>query len=198
MASKITFVNNGSGNCQVQNHRSGYFDVAAGETYVLALDHAKDMVSQAFLKNFYDQYANILDITYDIADYPLAPAEDEETSDDEEEGGDTPSSDPEPEPEPEVTKYTVTFDTDGGSEVAAQEVESGKKATRPADDPTKDEATFGGWYADAGKETEFDFDTAITENTTIYAKWSAAGAKKGAGAAGIDAVKAPAKATKKK
>ena len=71
MASKITFVNNGSESCQVQNHRSGYFDVAAGATYELVLDPAKDIATQAFLKKFYNQYKALLEIEYDIADYPL-------------------------------------------------------------------------------------------------------------------------------
>ncbi len=68
--------------------------------------------------------------------------------------------------------YTVTFNTDGGSTVASQTVTSGAKATKPAD-PAKEGFTFDGWYKDAAFTTAFDFNTAITSNVTVYAKWKA-------------------------
>lgn len=68
---------------------------------------------------------------------------------------------------PVTTKYTVTFNTDGGSAVASQTVESGSVATKPAD-PTKDGYTFIGWYLN---DTVFNFGTKITNNVTIVAKW---------------------------
>ena len=52
----------------------------------------------------------------------------------------------------EKAKYTVTFDTDGGSAVDAQTVEEGSYATRPAEDPEKEGYVFGNWYADEGLE----------------------------------------------
>ena len=58
-----------------------------------------------------------------------------------------------------------------GTQIAAQTVESGSKAVKPAD-PTADGWTFGGWYADAAFTTAFDFNTAITADTTVYAKWT--------------------------
>ena len=42
------------------------------------------------------------------------------------------------------TVYTVTFDSNGGSAVAAQNIEAGQKATKPAD-PTKSGYDFKGW-----------------------------------------------------
>ena len=66
--------------------------------------------------------------------------------------------------------YTVTFETNGGSAVVSQSVTDGSKATKPAD-PTKTDYTFDGWYADATFAKAFDFNTAITADTTIYAKW---------------------------
>ncbi|KAB7790641.1 Ig-like domain-containing protein [Bifidobacterium leontopitheci] len=66
--------------------------------------------------------------------------------------------------------YTVTFNSNGGSTVASQTVESGSKATKPAD-PTKAGFTFGGWYKDAALKTLYDFNTAVTANITLYAKW---------------------------
>ena len=65
----------------------------------------------------------------------------------------------------------VTFETNGGSAVAAQDVTYGEKAVKPAD-PVKDGYTFGGWYQDATFAVAFDFNTAITADITIYAKWN--------------------------
>ena len=72
-----------------------------------------------------------------------------------------------------VNQYTITFDTDGGSTVAAQTVAHGEKAVRPAD-PERNGFTFGGWYTDEDctDGNEYDFDTPVTENITLYAKWS--------------------------
>lgn len=67
-------------------------------------------------------------------------------------------------------KFNVTFDTKGGSEVATQEVEKNETATKPTD-PTKESYTFKGWYLDLAKDEEFDFNTAITKDITLYAKW---------------------------
>ena len=72
---------------------------------------------------------------------------------------------------PGPTTYTMTF-KDGDTVLSTQTVESGQKATKPAD-PTKDGYTFGGWYADATFSAAFDFDTAIAADTTIYAKFTA-------------------------
>ena len=72
-----------------------------------------------------------------------------------------------------IKYYTVTFDSDGGSAVEKQTVESGKTATKPAD-PAKAstasiEYTFAGWYSG---DTAFDFATAITSDITLKAKWT--------------------------
>ena len=72
----------------------------------------------------------------------------------------------------EWTAKTVTFDTDGGSEIADASVDFGKKVAKP-EDPTKTDYVFAGWFADAEFTTEFDFGVAITKATTIYAKWVA-------------------------
>ena len=76
-------------------------------------------------------------------------------------------------PQPPVpTTYTVTFNMNGhGTQVSDQTVADGNKAIKPAD-PTASGWTFGGWYADATFSTKFDFNTAITANTTVYAKWT--------------------------
>ena len=79
--------------------------------------------------------------------------------------------------------HTVTFDTKGGStSPAEQTIVHGKKATKPAD-PTKtatetETYAFDNWYTstDGGaslSDTAFDFDTAITKDIILYAKWTA-------------------------
>lgn len=55
-----------------------------------------------------------------------------------------------------VTRYTVTFDTDGGSTVASVTVKRGDKLTKPAD-PTKTGYTFGGWYTDKACTISMEF-----------------------------------------
>ena len=72
-----------------------------------------------------------------------------------------------------VVTHTVSFDSDGGSEVAPQTVEEGVTATRPAD-PTKTDYTFGGWFKEDTLTTEWDFDNdKVMEDITLYAKWEA-------------------------
>ncbi len=66
--------------------------------------------------------------------------------------------------------YAVTFDTDGGSEVAPQTVARASSPTRP-DDPVKSGYAFVGWYADADCTEEFDFTAPVSKATTVYAKW---------------------------
>jgi uncharacterized repeat protein (TIGR02543 family) len=73
--------------------------------------------------------------------------------------------------EGKVRTYTVTFNVDKGSAVAAQPVVSGEKVPKPAD-PVKEGYTFAGWYKNSAKTTLWDFDTdTVTTNTTLYAKW---------------------------
>ena len=70
--------------------------------------------------------------------------------------------------------YTVTFDSYGGTPVPpAQEVEYGLTATKPAD-PTLKGYTFAFWYLgeDEQNATAYDFDTPVTENITLTAKWN--------------------------
>lgn len=69
--------------------------------------------------------------------------------------------------------YTVSFQANGGSDVAAQTVLNGKSATKPAD-PTRSGFVFVGWYVDAEYKTAYTFGaTPITADTTLYARWVA-------------------------
>lgn len=69
-------------------------------------------------------------------------------------------------------KYTISFDTLGGSTVDDVSVEHGSKLTAPAS-PSRSGYTFSGWYVDAELKTPFDFDqTEMTADLTLYAKWN--------------------------
>ena len=74
----------------------------------------------------------------------------------------------------EVKKWTVTFDSQGGSPVSPVQVENGKKVAKPAN-PTRSDYDFTGWYQEAAAVTEFDFATPITSNWTLFAGWTASG-----------------------
>ncbi len=67
--------------------------------------------------------------------------------------------------------HSVSFETNGGSAVVAQTIEDGEKATKPTD-PTKEGFVFDGWYQDATLSVVFSFDTPITADITLYAKWT--------------------------
>jgi uncharacterized repeat protein (TIGR02543 family) len=72
--------------------------------------------------------------------------------------------------------FTVTFNSNGGSNVASiSGVESGTGIDKPAD-PTKDGFDFAGWYKEAALTTLWNFASdPVTANTTLYAKWVAEG-----------------------
>lgn len=67
---------------------------------------------------------------------------------------------------------TVTFDLCGhGGTIAGQTFVSGGKASEPAA-PKEDGWVFGGWYTERGCLNRFNFDTAVTSDITLYAKWT--------------------------
>ena len=75
----------------------------------------------------------------------------------------------------DTTTYTVTFDLQGhGSpQPAAQKIDKGGYATKPATDPTDADYDFGGWYKEAATTNEFKFaEVKIEKDTTVYAKWT--------------------------
>ena len=70
------------------------------------------------------------------------------------------------------TKYTVTFDTSGGSTVDSQTVIAGTAIAAPAQ-PTKTDYTFGGWYSNASCNDSdlVSFPYTVNNHVTFYAKW---------------------------
>ena len=65
-----------------------------------------------------------------------------------------------------IGAYTVTFQSEGGSEVASQ-IRANTPAAQPAD-PTKEGYTFIGWY---NGESEWNFADAVATDLTLTAKW---------------------------
>ena len=70
----------------------------------------------------------------------------------------------------DTSYFTVSFETNGGSHTNSQKIEYSKTAKTPKE-PTKNKYSFAGWYSDAQLTTAFDFNTAITADITLYAKW---------------------------
>ena len=67
-------------------------------------------------------------------------------------------------------KFTVTFDSRGGSKVAPITVKKGQTITKP-NDPTKEDYSFKGWYTGQSLETLFDFSTPIVKDWILFAGW---------------------------
>ena len=68
-------------------------------------------------------------------------------------------------------KFTVTFDSMGGSAVGSVSVDEGGLLTAPAE-PTRDGYDFTGWYKERECVNEWQFDTdTVNENLTLYAGW---------------------------
>ena len=67
--------------------------------------------------------------------------------------------------------YTVSFDSNGGSSIANQSVESNHTASKPAN-PSKTGFTFAGWFTDKDCTTAYDFNSKVTGDITLYAKWN--------------------------
>ena len=68
----------------------------------------------------------------------------------------------------QVTTYTITFDSDGGTEVKSQTIKEGEKATKP-ENPTLEGRRFACWLQSDG--TEFDFSKPVTSDVVLKAKW---------------------------
>ena len=72
-----------------------------------------------------------------------------------------------------VSRYTVKFETNGGTAVANKSVSKNAKLAEPTT-PAKDGFEFAGWYTDRELKTAYDFDTKVTAGFTLYAKWTEA------------------------
>lgn len=72
--------------------------------------------------------------------------------------------------EAQINVCKITFDSNGGSSVEPQYAVYNTPTTKPTD-PTRNGYAFGGWYVDAGCSKAYDFNTILTGDITLYAKW---------------------------
>ena len=70
-----------------------------------------------------------------------------------------------------TTRYTISFDTNGGSKIASQRIIKNTVMKEPTA-PTKDGFKFGGWYTDKELKNKYDFSLKVTNSFTLYAAWT--------------------------
>ena len=71
-----------------------------------------------------------------------------------------------------VTYYKVTYNYNyEGAIPNSTSVEEGSKAVKPAIDPVRADYKFLGWFTTADGDTEYNFETAVTADTEIFAHW---------------------------
>lgn len=70
-----------------------------------------------------------------------------------------------------ITLHTVTFNSNGGSDVPEQ-IRANAAATKP--DSRKAGYTLVGWYTDEACTAAYDFTQPVMDSVTLYAKWEAA------------------------
>ena len=68
--------------------------------------------------------------------------------------------------------YTVSFDSNGGSDVAAlTDMEYGDLIPEP-EPPVREGYVFSGWFTDENCNYQWDFETMqVPDSMTLYAKW---------------------------
>lgn len=70
----------------------------------------------------------------------------------------------------ERPNFTVTFDSQGGSDIIPATVANGAPLTKPAV-PSWAGRGFAGWYTDADCTQKYDFTKHVTGDLTLYARW---------------------------
>ena len=76
----------------------------------------------------------------------------------------------------ESQRFTITFNSNGGSNVESQKVFPNEKVTKP-ENPTKEPDgfttyNFEGWYTDEACSEEYNFESEVTKDIILYAKWN--------------------------
>jgi uncharacterized repeat protein (TIGR02543 family) len=69
-----------------------------------------------------------------------------------------------------ATKYTVTFDSHGGSAVQAVRANAGTRVNQPTA-PIRTGYTFLGWYSSASGGTRYTWPYTVKANVTMHAQW---------------------------
>ena len=63
---------------------------------------------------------------------------------------------------------------EGETGTVQHNIAEGMTVAKPEPDPTREGYTFSGWYMDEGLTLEFDFETELDEDISLYAKWNKA------------------------
>ena len=72
-----------------------------------------------------------------------------------------------------VQYWTVTFDYKDDETESLKEIVLNDSSVTGPEDPTRVGYEFEGWCSDKELSNKYDFDTPVTKNTTLYAKWKA-------------------------
>lgn len=73
---------------------------------------------------------------------------------------------------PAPNMFAVTFDLNGhGAALKTQMIKEGQKIICPTPNPAEKGFIFGGWFTDPECENEWDFNNALVNSITLYAKW---------------------------
>jgi uncharacterized repeat protein (TIGR02543 family) len=75
---------------------------------------------------------------------------------------------------PPVTQYTITFNSQEGSDVSPVTAAAGTKVPEPTA-PAKGGHTFQGWYSAASGGTKYAWPHTLNSSVTMYAQWQAEG-----------------------
>jgi uncharacterized repeat protein (TIGR02543 family) len=67
-----------------------------------------------------------------------------------------------------IPRYTITFNTHGGSEVAPITEDEGTEVVKPT--PTRDGYRFLGWFDETGR-TKYTWPHTLTRDVTMHAQW---------------------------
>ena len=67
--------------------------------------------------------------------------------------------------------FNIKFNSNGGTAIESYKTLENRLIQQPTD-PTKDGFTFAGWFADSELNTEYDFNSPVTQDTTLYASWT--------------------------
>lgn len=70
----------------------------------------------------------------------------------------------------EVVRYTITFESNGGSSVSSITADEGASITKPAN-PSKTDNVFKDWHYDSALTELVTWPITLERNLTLYAKW---------------------------
>jgi uncharacterized repeat protein (TIGR02543 family) len=69
-----------------------------------------------------------------------------------------------------INRYTIHFNSNGGSQVADITKNYGTEVTKP-ENPTREGYTFTNWYKESELQNIYEFSTMPAEDVTVYAGW---------------------------